>query len=315
MQRATVARDRLPVEAGRRSQRYRPGVRGTGILMVLPVVLLVAVFTLYPFGQALYDSMRLTSPFFPARFVGLDNFRGVIGSTYFADAVRVTLTFTAIAVPATVVTSLLIALLLNERFVGNTALRAGMLLPWALPASITGIVWKWMFLDSWGAINVGLYELGVIDKYITWLTSPRLAMMAVVIAFVWAQTPLATALLLVAVQGVPQDLYAAASLDGAAATGRFRDITLPIIRPTLVIVALYQILMAFTTFDITYALTHGGPGTATTMLTYFTWAESFKMLDFGRGASLAILVALSSIVVIVVLLRAMPKDALLEEAR
>jgi ABC-type sugar transport system permease subunit len=283
--------------------------------MVLPVVLLVAVFTLYPFGQALYDSMRLTSPFFPARFVGLDNFRGVIGSTYFADAVRVTLTFTAIAVPATVVTSLLIALLLNERFVGNTALRAGMLLPWALPASITGIVWKWMFLDSWGAINVGLYELGVIDKYITWLTSPRLAMMAVVIAFVWAQTPLATALLLVAVQGVPQDLYAAASLDGAAATGRFRDITLPIIRPTLVIVALYQILMAFTTFDITYALTHGGPGTATTMLTYFTWAESFKMLDFGRGASLAILVALSSIVVIVVLLRAMPKDALLEEAR
>jgi ABC-type sugar transport system permease subunit len=283
--------------------------------MVLPVVLLVAVFTLYPFGQALYDSMRLTSPFFPARFVGLDNFRGVIGSTYFADAVRVTLTFTAIAVPATVVTSLLIALLLNERFVGNTALRAGMLLPWALPASITGIVWKWMFLDSWGAINVGLYELGVIDKYITWLTSPRLAMMAVVIAFVWAQTPLATALLLVAVQGVPQDLYAAASLDGAAATGRFRDITLPIIRPTLVIVALYQVLMAFTTFDITYALTHGGPGTATTMLTYFTWAESFKMLDFGRGASLAILVALSSIVVIVVLLRAMPKDALLEEAR
>jgi len=315
MQQATVAHDRLPSEARWRGGRRRLGVRGTGVLMVLPVVLLIALFTLYPFGQAVYDSMRLTSPFFPGRFVGLDNFRNVIGSTYFADAVRVTLTFTALAVPVTVLASLLISLLLNERFAGNTALRAAMLLPWALPASITGIVWKWMFLDSWGAINVGLYELGVVDKYIAWLTSPRLAMMAVVVAFMWAQTPLAATLLLIAVQRVPHELYDAASLDGAATTVRFRDITLPAIQPTLVIVTLYQILMAFTTFDITYALTHGGPGTATTMLTYFTWAESFKMLNFGSGAALAILVSLASVLVITVLLRAMPKEALLGEAR
>jgi ABC-type sugar transport system permease subunit len=259
--------------------------------------------------------MQLSSPFFPARFVGLDNYRSVASSPYFVDAVRVTSTFAALAVPLVVVMSLLIALLLNERFFGNTALRAGMLLPWALPASITGIVWKFMFLDSWGAVNVILYELGVIDSYIAWLTSPPLAMMAVLIAFAWAQTPLATALLLIAVQAVPGELYDAASLDGAGAWSRFRAITLPSIRPMLVIVVLYELLMAITTFDITYSLTHGGPGTATTLLTYFTWSESFKMLNFGNGAALAILIALASVAVIIVLLRAMPRDALLEEAR
>jgi ABC-type sugar transport system permease subunit len=189
-----------------------------------------------------------------------------------------------------------------------------MLLPWALPASITGVVWKFMFLDSWGAVNVILYELGVIGAYIPWLTTPPLAMMAVLIAFAWAQTPLATALLLIAVQSVPGELYDAASLDGAGSWQRFRAITFPSIRPMLVIVALYELLMAITTFDITYSLTHGGPGTATTLLTYFTWSESFKMLNFGNGAALSILIALASVLLIAVLLRAMPRDALLGEA-
>jgi multiple sugar transport system permease protein len=297
-----------------RSSRGGVGVRATGLLMVLPVVALVAAFTIYAFGHALHESTQLSSPFFPPRFVGLDNFRNVVASPYFADAVRVTSTFALFAVPLVVIVGLLIALLLNERFVGNTVLRAGMLLPWALPASITGVVWKFMFLDSWGAMNVILYELGAIDAYIPWLTTPSLAMMAVLVAFAWAQTPLATALLLVAVQAVPGEYYDAAALDGAGSWHRFRTITLPSIRPMLVIVTLYELLMAITTFDITYSLTHGGPGTATTLLTYFTWSESFKMLNFGNGAALAILIALASVLVITVLLRAMPRDALLGEA-
>ena len=121
--------------------------------------------------------------------------------------------------------------------------------------------------------------------------------------------------ILAAIQAVPEDFYEAAALDGAQAISRFWTITLPNIRPMLLIVALYELLMAITAFDITYSLTRGGPGTATTMLTYFTWAESFKMLDFGRGSALAIVIALSSLVAILALLRAMPKDALLDDAR
>jgi ABC-type sugar transport system permease subunit len=299
----------------------RPRRRGsldhgrTGWLMVAPVVLLIALFTLYPFARAIYQSTRIESPIFAPRYVGLENYREVIGSQYFVTAAKNTALFAAVTVPLLLVLGVLVALLLNERFVGNTALRIGMLLPWAIPATVSGLIWKWVFLDSWGALNAGLYSLGIIDSYIDFLTTPNLARMVVVIVFVWSQLPLTAIFLLAALQSIPAELYEATELDGAGVFERFRAVTLPGIRPMLVVVALFDLLMAVTNFDITYALTQGGPGTATTMLTYFTWAESFKMLDFGRGSALAILIALGSLAAILVLVRAMPTDALTEERR
>jgi ABC-type sugar transport system permease subunit len=296
-------------EAAARRPPHRSLAR-TGWLMVLPALLLVAVFTLYPFGYAAYESTRISSPLFPPEFVGLQNFRDVFASDYFVDASVTTLLFAAVAVPLLVGCGLLTALLLNEPFPGNTLLRAGMLLPWAIPASAAGVIWQWVFLDSWGALNAGLYTLGVIDEYVEWLTTPNLARMAVVVVFLWTQLPLTAVLLLAALHSIPGDLYEAAALDGAGPFGRFLAITLPGIRPMLVIAALYGLLMAITNFDITYSLTHGGPGSATTMLTYFTWSESFKRLDFGRGAALALVIAAASLLAIFALLRAMPKGAL-----
>jgi ABC-type sugar transport system permease subunit len=306
-----------PARVAGRAGRQRGGNSNarTGLIMVAPTVLLIAVFTLYPFGRAIYESTRIESPIFPPQYVGLQNYRDVLGSDYFVTAAKTTVMFAAVTVPILLVLGVLVALLLNERFIGNTALRIGMLLPWAIPATVSGLIWKWVFLDSWGALNAGLYSLGIIDSYIDWLTTPNLARMVVVIVFVWSQLPLTSIFLLAALQGVPEDLYEAAALDGAGPIGRFWSVTLPGIRPMLVIVALFDLLMAVTNFDITYSLTQGGPGTATTMLTYFTWAESFKMLDFGRGSALAILIGLGSIAAILVLVRAMPTDALMEERR
>ncbi|MDQ3225488.1 MAG: sugar ABC transporter permease [Chloroflexota bacterium] len=284
-----------------------------GILMAAPVLVLVAVFTLYPVGRALYQSMHIESPIFPSRFVGLQNYQNVLGGRYFTDAAWTTLRFAAVTVPLLVALGVLTALLLNESFVGNTLLRVGMILPWALPATVAGLIWKWVFLDSWGALNAGLYTAGFIDNYVAWLTTPRLAQMAVIVVFIWTQLPLTAVFLLAALQAVPAELYDAAAVDGAGVFGRFWNITLPGIRPMLVIVALYETLMAITNFDIVYALTQGGPGTATTMLTYFTWVESFKKLDFGVGSALAVLIALGSLVVILILVRAIPKGALVEE--
>lgn len=307
---AAVARTKTSRRASRRSDNAHAR---TGLLMAAPVLLLVALFTLYPFGRAIYESTRVTSPIFAPEFVGLENYRDVLGSRYFVGAAKTTLLFTAITTPLLAVLGVLVALLLNERFIGNTALRIGMLLPWAVPATVTGVIWKWIFLDSWGALNALLYSTGIIDSYIDWLTTPSLAMMAVIIVFVWAQLPLAAIFLLAAMQAIPDDLYEAAALDGASAFDRFRAITLPGIRPMLVIVAIYELLMAITNFDIVYALTQGGPGSATTMLTYFTWSESFRQLNLGRGSALAILIALGSLVAILVLIRAMPSDALVDD--
>ena len=287
--------------------------RWEGLAMVAPALLLVAIFTFYPVGRALYQSTRIESPIFKPRFVGVQNYLDVLTSSYFADAAVNTLRFAAVTVPLVVALGVLTALLLNESFVGNTLLRVGMLLPWALPATIAALIWKWIFLDSWGALNAGLYATGLIDNYIPWLTTPGLARMAVTVVFLWTQLPLTAIFLLAALQAVPNELYDAAAVDGAGVFRRFWSVTLPGIRPMLVIVALYQTLMAFTNFDIVYALTQGGPGTTTTMLTYFTWVESFKKLDFGAGSALAVIIALASLVVIVILVRAIPKGALVEE--
>jgi multiple sugar transport system permease protein len=281
--------------------------------MAAPVILLVAIFTIYPVGRALYQSMRIESPIFPSRFVGLQNYRDVLGGMFFAEAVSNTVRFAAVTVPLVVVLGVLTALLLNESFVGNALLRVGMLLPWALPATVAGLIWKWIFLDSWGALNAGLFSIGLIDNYIPWLTTPGLAQMAVVVVFLWTQLPLAAIFLLAALQAIPAELYDAAAVDGAGLWERFRRVTLPGIRPMLVIVALYETLMAFTNFDIVYSLTQGGPGTTTTMVTYFTWVESFKKLDFGVGSALAVIIALASLVVILILIRAIPKGALVED--
>ncbi len=300
----------LPVERGR---SYQWRLARSGVLMTLPALLVVASFTVYPFWYALNESVHLSSPILGRRFVGLDNFRNVITSPYFLDAARTTLIFGAIAVPVLVVLGVLVALLLNERFPGNTLLRAGMLLPWAIPASVVGIIWKWVFLDSWGALNAGLYSLGLIDRYISWLTTPWLARFAVIVAFTWSQLPLAAILLLAALQAIPDELYEAAAIDGASAVARFWAVTLPGIRPMLVIVTLYEILMALNIFDITYAMTGGGPGTATSLLTYYIWAETFKMLSFGNGAALAVVIALLALAFIAAIIRALPKEALLGE--
>lgn len=137
--------------------------------------------------------------------------------------------------------------------------------------------------------------------------------MAVVVVFIWAQLPLTAIFILAALQAISSELYDAAAVDGAGVFGRFWHITLPGIRPMLVIVTLYELLMAITNFDVVYALTQGGPGTATTMVTYFTWVESFKKLDFGKGSALAVIIALASLLLILVLVRAIPKGALVEE--
>lgn len=276
-------------------------------------LLLIAAFTLYPFGYALYTSLHTISPILPKSFVGAANYLNVLTSPYFGFALRTTALFALATVPAIVVLGLLVALLLDRRFVGNSFLRVAILLPWTIPAAIGGVMWKGVFADSWGALNAGLYRAGVITRYIPWLTEADLAFGATALAQVWTQFPLAVVFLLAAMQAIPHELYEAAALDGAGGLRRFLAITLPFLRPMLVVVALFEVLVALTAFDLIFAMTGGGPGTATTVLSYFIWSETFRMLSFGGGAALAVIIALMSLAVIVGLLRLMPREALLGE--
>lgn len=297
--RAFASRGRLP--------------RGYAYGLILPAALLVLGFTLYPYGYAVWGSLHSLSPILPLRYIGLTNYRLVLSSSYFVRALSNTGVFILATVPIILMLGVAVAALLNRRFPGDVVVRTAVLLPWAVPTVISGVVWRGMFADTWGAVNAVLYRMGVISDYLEWLTTPALAFVGIVVAQVWTQFPLATVLILAAMQSIPDELYEAAALDGASPHRCFATVTLPLIKPMLIVVALFEILVGISTFDITYGLTGGGPGTATTLIGYFMWAESFKMLSFGKGSALAVLLAVFALVVIVPLMRAMPRGALTEE--
>jgi ABC-type sugar transport system permease subunit len=281
--------------------------------MVAGALVIVGGFTLYPYAYAVWASLHTLSPIMPSSFVGLTNYKDVLSSVYFVNAARTTLAFTLVSVPMTVTLGVAVAALLRERFFGNIFLKAIILLPWAIPAAMTGVIWKGLFNDSWGAVNAVLYSLGLIQDYIHWMTTPSLAMVVTILAQVWTQFPLAAMLTLAAMQAIPHEYYEAAAIDGANTGQRFLHVTLPGIRGMLVIIALYQVLIGLTAFDLIFSLTGGGPGTATTVIGYYMWSETFKMLSFGRGAALAVILALTAMIIISLMVRILPRDALMEQ--
>ena len=241
-------------------------------------------------------------------FVGLDNYRSVISSNYFWDALQNSLLFTMLAAPLVVVIGLLIALFLQRRFFGSELVRSVVLLPWVLPGAISAVLWIWVFHPSFGVLNAFLRGLGVIDGAIPWLTSPKLALAAVVVAHVWTQIPFAVVLLMVALAAINSETLEAAAIDCRSALRRFRYILFPEIRAMIVVLLVYNALTAFTSYDLVYAMTGGGPGTATTLFSFQIWRESFSMYDFGAGSAVAFIVVVISAAMIFVITWALPSD-------
>lgn len=279
-----------------------------------PVLVLVIVFTVYPFGYAIWNSffqILLVLPIKP--FVGIKNYLDVLSSLYFREALFNTLRFTLITAPTIVIISLGVARLLLTKFYGRTILRPVVLLPWAIPGSVAGILWLWIFHGQWGVLNGILMKLGVINDYIQWLTNPHLARFSVAVAHIWTQVPFATVLLMAALTTIPKEIYEASEVDGAGPFKRLIFITIPQIKGMLIVALIYECIMGITAYDVAYSMTGGGPGGATTLLSYFVWAESFKMLNFGRGAALGVIMALLTLAFIFGILKAIPNDILEEE--
>ena len=294
------------------SRRQLVGGRESGYayLTLLPVLLIMAAFSLYPIGYSLYLSLHkevLTDPL-NHPFVGFQNFGNALHSYYLTSSLVSTGAFMVMAVPAVMVFGLLAALLLNEAFAGARILRVAILLPWAMPAVVSGIVWRWMLNGDYGILNSALFQLGIIHDYIPWLSQPALARMGLAVAHVWREGPLAAIFLLAGLQTIPSDLYSAAAVDGAGRVAAFRRITLPLLRPTIVIVLIYETIVAATTFDLVYVMTGGGPADATSLISWYAYAEVFKFLDLGTGAALAFLIALLLLGVILLYLRVLRSD-------
>ena len=261
--------------------------------MIAPVVLLVAAFTLYPYIYALWSSVRVVSPLLPPAFAGLKNYESVITSIYFLRAVRNTLIFTAVSVPITVLLGLLTAALLNRRFFGDVALKALVLLPWAIPISISGVVWRGFFDDGWGALNALLYMAGIIPKYIGWLrTEGWLATLVVITVQIWTQFPFATVLILAAMQAISEELYEAAAIDGANRWSQFRHVTLPLLSPTIYFLTLWSTIGTFKAFNHIWVLRESAALGTTDTASVVIFQAFNRDTRFGYASALAILLLL-----------------------
>lgn len=284
--------------------------RGRGekpFLLVVPTLAIVLCFTVFPLAYALVLSLRhflLTQPW-DTSFVGLRNYWEVITSDYFRASIMSTFKFAAFAVICVLVYGSLVGLLLDVRLWTSRLLQVLILLPWAIPPAIAGIMWKWIFHADYGAVNGLLVELGLLKEYFPWLSTPSTARTCLVIAHVWKEGSLAAVLVLAGLQTIPRELRDAIFCDGGGPWTYFRHVVIPFLKPTLLVIAIYETMIAILTFDLVYVMTGGGPGNATALISWYAYIESFRFLNFGHGAALSFTIAAVILVMILVYLRAL----------
>lgn len=285
--------------------------RRLGILLLLPAVLFICVVTLYPLIDSFWISLHgwdLTRPAEGHPFLGLGNYRYVLFDPTFWNSVRITAVFVVAAVTVEIILATSIALMLNRDFRGRSFVRVVALLPWAIPSVVNGIMWKWIFNPSYGALNGLLYSLHLTDEYIIWLGSPGLAMTAVVWADIWKETPFIMLLILAALQTIPQELYEAARVDGANPFQSFFKITLPLIQPVMFVAIALRTIWALKNFDLIYTLTAGGPSGATSVVGYYTYLKTFVSLNLGRGAAAAWIMTVVVLILVVIYQRLLYRE-------
>ncbi len=263
-------------------------------LLNAPALIAIVLLVGYPIAYSAWISLHKYNLKRPRvfDFVGFDNYLNLFQSDEFRSALWITVVFTTLVVPLVVILGILFALLLNEKFPGCGFVRALILLPWAIPPVVNGLMWQWIYDSKVGALNGALVGLGLITEYKGWLSSPTSALMALVWADVWNMVPLSVILLLAALQRVPPDLYDAARVDGGNALQQFLYVTMPWLAQPLLIVLILQTMSAIRAFDVIYVLTAGGPGTATTTLSWKTYLTTFDSLDFGMGNAYAYTISL-----------------------
>ncbi len=262
----------------------------TGWILLFPALFLLFLVFLYPISRAFVLSLftqNLGTQLEPV-FSGLANYQRMLGDGRFWQSLNNTAIFTVISVSLELVLGLCIALVLNQSFFGRGIVRTIAIIPWALPTSIMGLAWAWIFNDRFGVANDILQRFGLIETGINWLGEPGLAMVAIIIADVWKTTPFISIILLAGLQSISQDLYEAHKIDGANPWQSFYQITLPLLMPQIMIALLFRFAQAFGIFDLVQVMTGGGPAGSTETVSIYIYSTVMRYLDFGYGAALVV---------------------------
>ncbi len=298
-------------ESHRGANRWRIAQMRAGsvpYLFLLPALLLYTAFVVYPMFNSLYISFTNWDGLSPTKtFVGLKNYQHIFTDQVAITAFENNLIWTAVTLVAPTVLGLLLALGLNQRFPGRILYRSIFYAPGILPLVGVAALWAWMYDPNVGLINTFLRNVGLGGLAQPWLGQPNLALPAVMAAAVWQGLGFPMVLYLAGLQGIPAEQYEAARVDGANALGRFWHITLPWLTETHIIVITLGVIGSFRVFDLIYAMTYGGPGTATQVLASWMYFNTFQYYHAGYGSALAWVIALISLVVTIPYLRVMTR--------
>jgi ABC-type sugar transport system permease subunit len=264
------------------------------LALLAPSIVVVFGIVIYPILRTLYTSLFAVNTPFPGHFpwVGLDNYKYALSQADFWSAVARTAYFTVVSTGLELVFGMGVALLLYAPLKGRWLFRTICVLPWALPTIVNGAMWRYFFDAQYGVVNAALTQIGLQSSYHAWLGSPFGALNIVILADVWKNTSLVAFFLLAGLTTIPKDLYEAARIDGYGRWGAFVRITLPLLRPVIVVVLVLRTIEAFKVFDIIYVMTGGGPANGTQSIAFYTYQRAFSDEYFGYGSALAYLIVL-----------------------
>jgi trehalose/maltose transport system permease protein len=292
-----------PAARPRRRRRTKPQRRQTriGWTLLIPALAVVAFVAIYPLGKTVYQSFtneQFLAGIEPTKWVGLQNYKDLWHDTVFRNSVWETIKFTLITVSFEFVLGLIIALTVNSGFKGRGAMRAIMLVPWAIPTVIAAKMWQWMLSDVFGVVNDIGVRLHILSHPHAWISDPSTALASVCAVDIWKTTPFVALLLLAGLQVIPNDLYEAAAVDGAGKVQQFFRITFPLLMPAILVTLIFRTLDALRVFDVFYVFFGNRPDTQTMAI----YAQSTIVGDGNVGYGAAVSVAIFLIIAIFVVI-------------
>ena len=284
-------------------------VRGLALyLWVLPAVALYSLFTLVPLVSGLYLATLRWDGIADPEYIGLDNFRRMARDTKLVDAFQHNLIYAAGTVSGKIVISLGLALLLHRSLRGRTIYRTALFLPVVMSFVVVSILWTWIYNNDFGLVNDLLRSVGLGGVARDWLGDTRFALWALIVVDIWKWYGFHMVIFLAGLQTIPPDLYEAASLDGASAWNKLVKITLPLLRPVMLVNVTLSLLGALNVFDIPFVMTEGGPANSTNVLALHTYVQAFQFNRLGYGAAMSYAIFLFISIIALIQLRIMSRN-------
>ena len=262
----------------------------SGYFFTLPTLFVVFSLIIYPLCYGIFISTQRTNLISEWKFVGLKYYKSLLTDPDFLGSIKISLTFAFFVVLGNFLVGLLLAVILNQNIRFNNVFKVILMLPWLLPEVVVALIWKWLFNPTYGLINFILNNLGLINSDVSWFDSSASAMAGVIFIAIWKGYPIVMIMMLAGMKNIPKERYEAAAIDGATRLQQFRHITLPGLKPIIVVTCILETAWWFKHFTIVWLMTNGGPAGATRVVSIDIYQQAFGNFEFGKAAAESVII-------------------------